>query len=64
MENNRGGKGQNSYADGIRGLKRDINRISVQAEEIRNGWLYESLVVQLKAFFIFADFKTSVVKEG
>ncbi|KAL7224444.1 hypothetical protein ACSBR1_025822 [Camellia fascicularis] len=59
-----GDKGQNSYADAGRGLKRDINRVSVQAKEIGNGWLYESPVVQLKAFVIFVDFKKECSKRG
>ncbi|KAL7174339.1 hypothetical protein ACSBR2_033577 [Camellia fascicularis] len=58
------GKGQRFNEDVVRGLNRDVNRLSVQAEEVGNGWLYESLVVQAKAFFAFVDFKKDCRERG
>ncbi|KAL7243375.1 hypothetical protein ACSBR1_015718 [Camellia fascicularis] len=57
-------KGQCSYVDAVRGFNRDIKRIPLKVEEIGNGWLFVSLVVKLRAFFSFADFKKECSNRG
>ncbi|KAL7262993.1 hypothetical protein ACSBR1_001205 [Camellia fascicularis] len=39
-----GGTGQRSYVDAVQGLRKDNNMITIKAQEVGNGWLYESLV--------------------
>ncbi|KAL7218941.1 hypothetical protein ACSBR2_012080 [Camellia fascicularis] len=59
-----GVKGQSSYMDVVQGFNRDIKRIPIKSEEIGNGWLYESLLVKLKAFLTFDVFKKECSNRG
>ncbi|KAL7260205.1 hypothetical protein ACSBR1_005968 [Camellia fascicularis] len=47
-----------SFADIVKsGDNQRRNEVTIQAKEIGNGWLYESLIVKLKSFGDFEEFK-------
>ncbi|XP_028057424.1 uncharacterized protein LOC114261350 [Camellia sinensis] len=59
------GRGQKSYVEVVAG-KTDLgsDAITVMVKEEGNGWLGDSVIVKLKTFFSFHDFKEEVNRRG
>ncbi|KAL7176402.1 hypothetical protein ACSBR2_029857 [Camellia fascicularis] len=56
------GTGQRSYVDVVQGIRKENPLITIRAQEIRTGWLYESLVIKLRSFFSLNAFKEECCK--
>lgn len=56
---------QRSYAEAVRGkLCVDNDNIALKAEEIGNGWLYESVVIRLKESYATVNLKKKIKAIG
>ncbi|KAL7258635.1 hypothetical protein ACSBR1_004701 [Camellia fascicularis] len=65
MRPRREGRGQKSYAEVVsRREEQWKDAITVMVKEEGNGWLHENVIVQLKTFISFQDFKEEVSRRG
>ncbi|XP_028122359.1 uncharacterized protein LOC114319533 [Camellia sinensis] len=61
----RGIKDRRSYAEAVEGKRtREIGNILLKAEEAGNGWLFESIIVRLKAQFADVSLKKELAAIG
>ncbi|KAL7181930.1 hypothetical protein ACSBR1_040775 [Camellia fascicularis] len=59
------GSGRRSFAEVVQsGGSNEKMKVIVKAFEVGNGWLYDSVIVKLKSFFSFDEFKKEVGKRG
>ncbi|KAL7176390.1 hypothetical protein ACSBR2_029847 [Camellia fascicularis] len=65
MQSKKKGRGQKSYAEVVSGREEQgTDAITVIVKEEANEWLYDSVIVKLKTFFSFHDFKEEVSRRG
>ncbi|KAL7174982.1 hypothetical protein ACSBR2_028731 [Camellia fascicularis] len=59
------GIGRRSFAEVVQsGGSIEKMKLGVKAFEVGNGWLYDSVIVKLKSFLAFEEFKKEVGKRG